>query len=72
MARLILDSSVLIGVERGRRLDRLIRDEDDVAIASITAAELLVGVHLADDGRPRRVGELRELLEMLAQLMPGA
>jgi tRNA(fMet)-specific endonuclease VapC len=63
VARLILDSSVLIGVQRGRRLDRLIRDEDDVAIASITAAELLVGVHLADDGR--RAGRLKFVRSVL-------
>lgn len=43
-------------VERTRRtLDAVIGDEDDVAIAAITAAELLVGVELADRShRPRR------------------
>jgi tRNA(fMet)-specific endonuclease VapC len=36
-------------------LDKLIGDDDDVAIAAITAAELLVGVELADAARrPRR------------------
>jgi tRNA(fMet)-specific endonuclease VapC len=50
VARVILDTTVLIGVERSRRgLDRLLADEDDVAIAAVTAAELLVGVALADD-----------------------
>lgn len=50
MARLILDTTVLVAVERSRkRLDALIADDDDVVIAAITAAELLVGVHLADD-----------------------
>ena len=50
MARVILDTTVLIGVERSRSgLDRLLSDEDDVAIAAVTAAELLVGVALADD-----------------------
>jgi tRNA(fMet)-specific endonuclease VapC len=34
-------------------LDDLIGDEDDVAIAAITAAELLVGVELADARRRR-------------------
>jgi tRNA(fMet)-specific endonuclease VapC len=33
------------------RLDDLIGDEDDVAIAAVTAAELLVGVELADASR---------------------
>ncbi|HEX3823909.1 MAG TPA: PIN domain-containing protein [Mycobacteriales bacterium] len=52
MARLILDSTVLIDAERaGRSLNRSIADEDDVAIAAVTAAELLVGVELADASR---------------------
>ena len=52
MARLILDTTVLISAERSKaRLDRLIKDDDDVAIAAISAAELLVGVELADEGR---------------------
>jgi len=56
VARLILDTSALVAAERSRsRLDRLIGDDDDVVIAAITAAELLVGVHLADEtNRPRR------------------
>lgn len=55
MERLILDTTVLIAAERGRsRLADVVGDEDDVAIAAVTAAELLVGVELAD-GR-RRAG----------------
>jgi tRNA(fMet)-specific endonuclease VapC len=50
--RLILDTGILIRAERGRvRVDRAVRDDDDVAIAAITAAELRVGVELADAGR---------------------
>jgi tRNA(fMet)-specific endonuclease VapC len=46
--RLILDTTVLISAERtGSALDAVIADEDDVAIAAVTAAELLVGVELA-------------------------
>ena len=65
MARLILDTTVLIDAERrGRQLDRLIADEDDVAIAAITAAELLVGVELADDDRrPARAAFVRSVLD---------
>ena len=49
MERLILDTTILIASERGARaLDSVIGDDDDVAIAGITAAELLVGVELAD------------------------
>jgi len=52
MGRLILDTTVLVAAERGgTRLDRLIADDDDVAIAAITVAELLVGVGLADGRR---------------------
>ncbi|NUR78432.1 MAG: PIN domain-containing protein [Thermoleophilia bacterium] len=48
MDRLILDTTVLVTVERSARaLDQVIGDEDDVVIAAITAAELLVGVELA-------------------------
>jgi tRNA(fMet)-specific endonuclease VapC len=50
--RLILDTGVLVRAERGRaRLDRVLDDTDDVAVAAITVAELLVGVELADDDR---------------------
>ena len=48
MTALLLDTTVLIDAERDRgQLDRLIGDDDTVAIAAVTAAELLVGVHLA-------------------------
>jgi tRNA(fMet)-specific endonuclease VapC len=46
----------VVAGERGLvRLDDLIADEDDVAVAAVTIAELLVGVELADAAhRPRR------------------
>jgi tRNA(fMet)-specific endonuclease VapC len=59
---------VLVAAERGGSwLDDVIADDDDVAIAAITVAELQVGVELAD----RRRRETRSvfvdgLLEMLA------
>ncbi len=51
MERLILDTGVLIAAERGR-----VRvPDDDVAIAAVTASELLVGVARADErNRERR------------------
>jgi len=50
----MLDTTVLVTVERSAKaLDAVIDDEDDVAIAAITAAELLVGVELAE-GRNRK------------------
>ena len=67
MARLILDTTVLIGAERsGRALNRMIADEDDVAIAAITAAELTVGVDLADPAhRTGRSAFVRSVLETI-------
>jgi tRNA(fMet)-specific endonuclease VapC len=67
MARLILDSAVLIATERtNRQLNRLIADADDVAIAAITASELLVGVELADDAhRDRRAAFVRSVLDTI-------
>ena len=57
MARLILDTTVLITAERSQRaLNRLINDDDDVAIAAVTVAELLIGVHLADEPRRAKRG----------------
>jgi tRNA(fMet)-specific endonuclease VapC len=54
--------------ERGRiRLDDLIGDDDDVAIAAITVAELLVGVELADAAhRPGR----KALLDSIIATVP--
>jgi tRNA(fMet)-specific endonuclease VapC len=50
--RLILDTGALILLERGDiESDQLGDDDADVAISAITAAELLVGVELADDQR---------------------
>jgi tRNA(fMet)-specific endonuclease VapC len=67
LARLILDTMVLIDAERGgATIDRLLGDNDDVAIAAITAAELLVGVELAN--RRRRPGWERYVDEVFATL----
>jgi tRNA(fMet)-specific endonuclease VapC len=65
VARLILDTGVFISAERqGRQINRLVADEDDVAIAAITAAELLVGVELADDARrASRASFVRTILD---------
>ena len=67
MARLILDTTVLISAERDTAsLDRLIDDADDVAIAAITAAELLVGVELADGRhRAKRQAFVRSVIDAI-------
>ncbi|MGH9244496.1 MAG: PIN domain-containing protein [Acidimicrobiales bacterium] len=52
MTRLLLDTTFLIDTEgTGGDLDAAIDDDDDVAIAAITVAELRVGVLLARGGR---------------------
>lgn len=56
MTRLLLDTTFLIDVERATTtLDAVVRDDDDVAIAAVTVAELLVGVARADTERRRRL-----------------
>ncbi len=48
MSVLLLDTTFLIDAERIRAdLDKVLDDEDDVAIAAISVAEMLVGVELA-------------------------
>jgi tRNA(fMet)-specific endonuclease VapC len=57
LARLILDTTVLVDAERGSgSLNDAIDDGDDVAIAAITVAELKVGVQMAK-GRRREKRE---------------
>ncbi|MGP3918733.1 PIN domain-containing protein [Nonomuraea sp. 10N515B] len=65
--RLILDTDVLIAAERGKAsVDAVIGDADDVAIAAISVAELLVEVELADDARrPSRQAFVDELLALV-------
>ena len=62
MERLILDTSALVSLERGRvEPTHVLPDDDaDVAICAVTAAELLVGVELADDRYRERRSELVE------------
>lgn len=53
MRQILLDTTFLVDVERGRSVpDEVIDDDDDVAIAAITIAELSVGIGLAS-GRSR-------------------
>lgn len=49
---------MLVDAERGSAdLDLVVGDEDDVAVAAITVAELRVGVELADGARRHRRAE---------------
>lgn len=68
LARLILDTTVLVDAERdgGTVLDRFVDDDDDVAIAAISVAELTVGVELADrQRRARREGFMAAVLDSI-------
>ena len=67
MSRLLLDTTLLIDADRsGSALDELIADDDDAAIAAITLAELLVGVHLADDmHRPDRQAFVDDVIDVV-------
>lgn len=68
MTRLLLDTTFLIDVERGETdLEALVSDDDDVAIAAITAAELRVGAELAND--KRRAGR-RAFVEAVLDTIP--
>ncbi|HVF07952.1 MAG TPA: PIN domain-containing protein [Actinomycetota bacterium] len=63
----MLDTSVLVAAERRRAtLEVAIDDDDDVAIAAVTAAELWVGVELADARRrARRATFVEQVLETI-------
>lgn len=67
----VVDSSVLIGVERGDLdLEAVVskHGEDDIAIAAITASELLHGVHRANTAARRSQREA--FVETLLQGIP--
>jgi tRNA(fMet)-specific endonuclease VapC len=67
MSLLLLDTTFLIDAERGGvDLDDAIDDDDDVAIAAVTVAELLVGVKLASARRRKaRQAYVDEIIESL-------
>ena len=67
MSLLLLDTTFLIDAERGDvTCDAVIDDDDDVAIAAVTVAELLVGVEVAS-GKRRNTRQVyvEEILESL-------
>jgi tRNA(fMet)-specific endonuclease VapC len=70
LSRLLLDTTFLIDAERsGASLDQVIGDDDEVAIAALTIAELLVGVLLADQtrrsGREQFIDEIRATIPVI-------
>ncbi|MFN8036492.1 MAG: PIN domain-containing protein [Acidimicrobiia bacterium] len=69
MSRLLLDTTFLIDTERtGDDLDDVIHDDDDVAIAAITIAELRVGALLASR---RRAGARSAFIEEVIVTIPA-
>lgn len=68
MSLLLLDTTFLIDAERGGvDLDDAIDDDDDVAIAAITVAELLVGIELASG---RRRNARRAYVDAIIESLP--
>jgi tRNA(fMet)-specific endonuclease VapC len=65
VARLILDTGVLVGIVRGRLGFSAFTDEDDVALPAVAIAEYLAGVHL-DQNDSRRAAQHEFLDEILA------
>jgi tRNA(fMet)-specific endonuclease VapC len=54
----LIDTSVLVAMKRGQiDLNVLVTPNDEIAIAAITASELLHGVHRASDPRTRTARE---------------
>lgn len=67
MSLLLLDTTFLIDAERGAdRVDEVIGDDDDVAIAAVTVAELMVGVRLTRSSR--RSGRQAYVDEIVASI----
>lgn len=65
--RLILDTAVLIALERGAiAADQLI--DDDLAIAALTVAEYQVGIEMADN--ERRASHRRDALAAIMSTVP--
>ena len=63
MERLIVDTGVLVALERGRVSAEVLPDDADIVLAAITASELLVGVELADQRRrPTRAATVSAIL----------
>jgi len=67
---LLLDTTFLVDAERGAgELESMIGDDDDVAIAAITVAELFVGIELATTRhRPAREEYVDEILSTIPVL----
>lgn len=68
MARLILDTGVMIDGARGRVDVATLADNDDVAIPAVAVAEYLAGTLL--DADPGRAAAQRAFLDEVLQVLP--
>ena len=68
MARLIIDTGVVIAGVRGRIDVAALADSDDVVIPAVAVAEYLAGVLLEPD--PGRAAAQRAFLEDVVQVLP--
>jgi tRNA(fMet)-specific endonuclease VapC len=64
--RLILETNILIGYERGT-IDRSALDEDELAVAAISIAEYRTGIELAD--APERAAERARALATITSVI---
>ena len=73
MTALLLDTTFLVDIERDDHdLDAWIDDDDDVAMAAVTVAELQVGVELAShQHRERRANFVQAIIEVVPVLPYG-
>ena len=73
MTALLLDTTFLMDIERDDHdLDAWIDDDDDVAMAAVTVAELQVGVELAShQHRERRANFVQAIIEVVPVLPYG-
>lgn len=68
MSRLLFDTTFLVDADRsGSALEDLISDDDEVAVAAVSLAELLVGVHLADE---RHRADRQEFVDDVKAVIP--
>ncbi len=67
MTRLLFDTTFLIDSERAvAELDQLIDDDDEVAVAAVTVADLRVGALLADKRRqPARTAYVNDIVAII-------